>query len=191
MQHKGYYAKQNLDPETGLITATIAGLDTKYSVCATKDEIGKMFRNIVDLYLESPNPEPPPVLPDRLANEKDFDLALAMFEPLHHRKRTPEESQAHEHLVASIVRYEQEDMLLQEISKGIPKELTDRYEVLAEKRDEETLTEEEYKELIEICSKIEWLEVDRTEALAQLSEIRQVPLLKLMDDLNIQPAKIR
>ncbi|MCU0552557.1 MAG: hypothetical protein MUC48_24760 [Leptolyngbya sp. Prado105] len=40
-----------------------------------------------------------------------------------------------------------ESTLLREINCGIPAELSDRYEILTDKRDDETLTEAEYTEL--------------------------------------------
>jgi hypothetical protein len=84
-----------------------------------------------------------------------------------------------------------ETELLREINRGIPPELNDRYEVLADKRDDETLTEAEHHELLTICDQIEWIGVHRIEALAKLATIRQVPLPQLMTDLGIPPAGIR
>jgi hypothetical protein len=85
----------------------------------------------------------------------------------------------------------EETALLQEICKEIPPELKDRYETLADKRDDEILTEAEYAEIIDLSNQIEWFGVTRIEALAKLATIRQVPLLKLMDDLGIQSPEVR
>jgi hypothetical protein len=85
----------------------------------------------------------------------------------------------------------EETALLQEILKEIPPELKDRYETLADKRDDEILTEDEYTEIIDLSNQIEWFGVTRVEALAKLAIIRQVPLLKLMDDLGIQSPEVR
>jgi hypothetical protein len=85
----------------------------------------------------------------------------------------------------------EESSLLREINHGIPAELSDRYEVLAEKRDDETLTEAEYQELLDIADQIEALGVKRLEALVKLSELRQVPLLELMANLGIKTPEIR
>jgi hypothetical protein len=84
-----------------------------------------------------------------------------------------------------------ETTLLSEINQGIPAKLHDRYEILLEKRDDETLTEAEYAELLDISNQIEAFGVKRIEALAKLATIRQVPLLKLMDDLGIQTPGVR
>jgi hypothetical protein len=85
----------------------------------------------------------------------------------------------------------EESTLLREINRGIPAELSDRYEILADKRDDETLTEAEYQELLNIAEQIEALGVKRLEALVNLSDQRQVPLLQLMSDLGIQTPEIR
>jgi hypothetical protein len=85
----------------------------------------------------------------------------------------------------------EESTLLRAINQGIPAELSDRYEILADKRDDETLTEAEYQELLDIAEQIEAFGVKRLEALVKLSDQRQVPLLQLMADLGIQTPEIR
>jgi hypothetical protein len=85
----------------------------------------------------------------------------------------------------------EETALLQEIRKEIPPELNDRYETLLDKRDDEALTETEYAELLDLSRQIECFGVTRVEALAKLATIRQVPLLKLMEDLGIQSPGVR
>jgi hypothetical protein len=59
-------------------------------------------------------------------------------------------------------------------------------ETLADKRDDEALTEAEYAELLDLSNQVEWFGVTRVDALAKLATICQVPLLKLMDSLGIQ-----
>jgi hypothetical protein len=85
----------------------------------------------------------------------------------------------------------EETVLLSAINQGIPSKLHDRYEILLEKRDDETLTEAEYAELLDISDQIEAFGVKRIEALAKLATLRQLPLLKLMDDLGIQSPGVR
>ena len=85
----------------------------------------------------------------------------------------------------------EESTLLREINRGIPAELNNRYEILADKRDEETLMESEYQELLDLADQIEASGVKRLEALVKLAELRQVPLLQLMADLGIQTPEIR
>ena len=81
--------------------------------------------------------------------------------------------------------------LLLEINQGVPAQVHDRYEVLLEKRDDETLTEADYRELLDLSSQIESFGVKRIEALAKLATLRQVSLPKLMDDLGIQSPGVR
>ena len=81
--------------------------------------------------------------------------------------------------------------LLLEINQGIPAQVHDRYEVLLEKRDDETLTEDDYRELLDLSNQIESFGVERIEALAKLATFRQVSLPKLMDDLGIQSLDVR
>lgn len=85
----------------------------------------------------------------------------------------------------------EESTLLREINGSIPAELRDRYEILADKRDDETLTEAEHTELLAIGDQIEKIGVQRLEALVKLAELKQVPLLQLMADLGIQTPEIR
>ena len=81
--------------------------------------------------------------------------------------------------------------LLLEINQGIPAQVQDRYEVLLEKRDDETLTEADYRELLDLSNQIESFGVKRIEALAKLATFCQVSLPKLMDDLGIQTPGVR
>jgi hypothetical protein len=85
----------------------------------------------------------------------------------------------------------EETTLLREINRPIPPELHDRYTALADKRDDETLTDAEYSELLDIGNQIECFGVKRLEAMAQLADMRRIPLLKLMDDLGLQSPDIR
>jgi hypothetical protein len=85
----------------------------------------------------------------------------------------------------------EESTLLRAINQGILPELNARYEILADKRDHETLTEAEHQELLAIGDRLELIGVQRLEALARLAEMRQVPLLQLMVDLGIQTPEIR
>ena len=81
--------------------------------------------------------------------------------------------------------------LLLEINQGIPAQVHDRYEVLLEKCDDETLTEADYRELLDLSNQIESFGVKRIEALAKLATFRQVSLPKLMNDLGIQSSDVR
>ena len=82
---------------------------------------------------------------------------------------------------------EEEAQLLQKINRGIDSEIRSRYQVLREKREAETLTEGEYKILIQLSNQIEQCGAQRLEALASLAQLRQVSLSVIMESLGIQP----
>jgi hypothetical protein len=86
---------------------------------------------------------------------------------------------------ADVLTVAETDLLL-EINRGIPEQIHERYETLLEKRDDEALSEAEYRELLDLSNQIEGFGVSRIEALVKLAILRQVPLSKLMDDLEIQ-----
>jgi hypothetical protein len=78
--------------------------------------------------------------------------------------------------------------LLLQINQGIPLDVQQRYNSLADRRDAELLTDTEYEELLALSDQIEHLTTQRTAALVKLAELRQVPLLELMDTLGIKAA---
>ena len=80
----------------------------------------------------------------------------------------------------------EETELLQTINKSLPTELEARYAALQSKIHEETITEPEHEELVQLISVVEKSEVDRLEALFSLSQLRQVSLPDLMNQLGIQ-----
>lgn len=82
---------------------------------------------------------------------------------------------------------EAESVLLLKINKGLPFDVQRRYDELTEKRWDETLTPEEYQELLQLTEQVEKLHVERVEYLCKLADLRQVSLRTLMDELNIQP----
>ena len=79
----------------------------------------------------------------------------------------------------------QESELFQEINQWLTEEETQRRDKLLEKLDVETLTESEYKELLQLNDKVESLNVRRLEALVQLAVLRQTTLDQLMNDLGL------
>lgn len=83
---------------------------------------------------------------------------------------------------------ETEATLLASINLGISEETWERYAILKEKRDTETLTDAEYTELISISDQIELANVERVKKLIQLAQYRNVPLRELMEELGIKAA---
>jgi hypothetical protein len=80
---------------------------------------------------------------------------------------------------------EAEALLLQKINQAISPELATQYQSLREKREAETLTENEHEVLIQLSKIIENLGAQRLKALARLAQIRPMSLLDVMDSLGI------
>jgi hypothetical protein len=79
----------------------------------------------------------------------------------------------------------QEAELLLTINQGLAPELHTRYAELIGKRREESLTPEEYQELLALTAQVESFEAQRVTALAELAQLRQTSLQALMDALHI------
>jgi hypothetical protein len=81
--------------------------------------------------------------------------------------------------------------LLQKIKQGLPAETQRRLDLLTAKRRAETLTDEEYEELLALVDEIELRDAKRVEYLAELAQLRNVSLRALMQQLDIrQPANV-
>ncbi|ACB54120.1 unknown [Crocosphaera subtropica ATCC 51142] len=80
-----------------------------------------------------------------------------------------------------------ETELLLKINQGLSSDIQTRYQLLIQKRDNETLTEQEYNELLQLTSLFEDHQAKRLESLARLAQLRQVPLSNLMTQLGIKP----
>lgn len=80
---------------------------------------------------------------------------------------------------------ETESELLLKINRGVPFDLQRRFDELTEKRREETLTPDEYDELLRLTEQVEKLDVERVEYLCKLADLRQISLSTLMNDLGI------
>ncbi len=76
--------------------------------------------------------------------------------------------------------------LLLKINQGLPPEVRTRYDELAAKREEETLTPEEHAELLQLSHEIEMLEAKRVAYLAELARLRHTSLTILMENLGIR-----
>lgn len=79
-----------------------------------------------------------------------------------------------------------ESELLLAISEGLPAEAQQRYDDLLAKRLDETLTSEEYRELLHLTEQAETCQMRRIELLIELAQLRGVSLVTLMDDLGIK-----
>ena len=80
-----------------------------------------------------------------------------------------------------------EAVLLLKIDQGLPPEVQKRYDELTAKRRAESLTPDEYDELLRLTGQIENLEARRMEYLVELARLRRTSLAKLMENLGIRP----
>ena len=75
--------------------------------------------------------------------------------------------------------------LLQQINIGFSATIWEQYHTLIAKRHAETLTYEEYDQLIKLSNRLENLNVNRIKALIQLATLRKQSLTNLMESLGI------
>jgi pantothenate kinase len=80
-----------------------------------------------------------------------------------------------------------ESDLLYRVTYCIPVELQTRFNQLVKKRQATTITELELQELCDLNDRIELLEAERIQDLAQLAQLRSVSLPELMKQLNLSP----
>jgi hypothetical protein len=81
---------------------------------------------------------------------------------------------------------EAEANLLQEINRGLPETIWQRYHQLVAKRRDETLTNDEWEELKSLTDDVELTHARRMEKLADLARLRKVSLDDLMAELGLQ-----
>jgi len=106
-----------------------------------------------------------------IAELKEF---MAELSTVYAQRQTPHLSQ-------------KETELLQKINQGIPLTIWQPYKKLVAQRDDESLTDAEYEELMRLSDQIELLQAERIGYLVELAQTRNVPLPQLMDDLGIHP----
>src|SRR5207253_10320588 len=82
-----------------------------------------------------------------------------------------------------------EASLLLKINAGIPPELRRRLDELITLRQAEKLTSDQEQELLQLSSRIEALEAERLEGLAELARVRQMTLAELIDSLGLTAAE--
>jgi len=78
-----------------------------------------------------------------------------------------------------------EAALLSEINQGLPEAIRARYQKLLAKRDAETLSDDEYQELLRLTDEVESLHAKRMSALVKLAQLRGETLRSLMKLLDI------
>jgi len=77
--------------------------------------------------------------------------------------------------------------LLKKINSSTPIEIQSRYDHLLTKRNQETLSDLDYAELIELTNYTESLNVQHLEYLVDLAKLRNIPLDELIQQLELKP----
>ncbi len=81
----------------------------------------------------------------------------------------------------------EEGRFLQQINQGLSPTTQARYAELTARRQEETLSPEEHRELLELTDRIEHADAERVRALGGLAQLRDVSVEALLADLGIAP----
>lgn len=108
---------------------------------------------------------------ERLDN-RSLDALIANILSLRIQRETPDNQK-------------KEAFLLKKINKSLSIDQIERFKVLNQKRLDETISAEEYAELLILLDKIEKLNVSRLKYLTSLARLRQVPVRELMKQLGI------
>ncbi|MEL6555450.1 MAG: STAS/SEC14 domain-containing protein [Cyanobacteria bacterium J06621_11] len=83
-----------------------------------------------------------------------------------------------------------ESDLLKKINQGLPTDIQQRYDALREKLRQEELSSAEHKELLEFVDVVEQASAERLQHLIALSQLRQVSLDELFQQLDIHPPTV-
>lgn len=83
---------------------------------------------------------------------------------------------------------QRESELLTSINQGLPPADAKRMNELIAKRQDYSLTEEEYQELIRLTDESECFGVERLKHLMELAHLRGITLDEVMEQLDIRPA---
>jgi len=80
-----------------------------------------------------------------------------------------------------------ETELLRKINAGAPAVIQKHYNFLVKKRNNETLSDDEYQELLELTAYMENLGVKRLEYLLELAKLRNSTLDEIVEQLQLKP----
>lgn len=82
---------------------------------------------------------------------------------------------------------EKESELIKKINRQLPEEIRSRYNILLNKKESQSLSDQEYAELLELTRYAEQFDVDRLKHLSDLARLRNISLAQLIDDLELKP----
>ena len=80
--------------------------------------------------------------------------------------------------------------LLQKINQALPEEIQQKYNDLSAKMRSQTVTPEEHQDLLKLIDIVEQADGDRLQNLIKLSQLRNISLAELMQQLQIQPQPV-
>lgn len=78
-----------------------------------------------------------------------------------------------------------ESELLMKINHGVEQEVRGRYEFLNQKLHDDDISEDEHQELLNIINQIESADAERIHAMIELSQLRNVSIDRLTEQLGI------
>jgi hypothetical protein len=81
---------------------------------------------------------------------------------------------------------EDETELLQQINRGLPADILQRYDALNTKLHDETITPQEHEELLTLIDRLELADAERMQRLVTLAQIRGVSVDTVMKQLGIR-----
>lgn len=84
-----------------------------------------------------------------------------------------------------VVKYQEKDLLHKINQTVLPDKQAERYALLIQKLEPDTMTETEHTEFMDLVCKEEALRNERVKYLIELAQLRNMPLLKLMDSLGL------
>lgn len=82
---------------------------------------------------------------------------------------------------------EKESELLLKINRNLDENIQKRYQLLINKREDESLSKNEYQELLHLTDQVEKHQAERLKYLAELSILRGCSLSDLINNLGIVP----
>lgn len=82
---------------------------------------------------------------------------------------------------------QRETKLLKKISAGMPEVILRPFQKLRAKMEDETITEAEHAELLRLVDEVERFDADRLTWLIELAQLRDQPVLELIDSLGLRP----
>jgi len=81
----------------------------------------------------------------------------------------------------------EESVLLEKIYQKLPKNILSRYEMLSEQRQNGSISNEAYQELLRLIPVVEQYNVERLKCMVALAELRKITVQELMEELSLIP----